>query len=552
MSASKLENMIVANGHYAMVPWMKTSARLSNFAAIGLLALTACNEDVVASYEPPPASNVFQTAISEPVGAARNVVYIAFAVDDLPDVRTVRISNLSARTVASTTHAVVNGALDPIPIFATIGDTLELVMSKLDGAVAYLRATVPARRAPRVIRTNPPTGGIDEGLNAKILVVFSEPIERRSISTNTLRLSHGVESVQGTLVLGGPPILTAEFVPARPLSNGTSYTVVISRNIRDLSGEALQDSVTLEFNTISDSIASIPAAAKIAFVSERDGNPEIYAANEDGTGQVRVTFNGAENWSPAWSPDGSRLAFASNRSGTWAIYTVNADGSNLLQRTNTGFVTAPAWSPDGQKIAFGGMRSESGRCIGVISADADGRAPISLACKSDYTNDPAWSPDGSEIAFVSDRDGTGAEGNFDIFVMEADGSRLVQLTRGSGFPVKFTVHPDYARDGRIALLSYWDFDGDETPFVANVDLAVMNPDGTGLISIASAGTTSYWGAGMPPSLTWSPDGGSIAFTSGACSGILDERCSYSIAVVKADGKDKRVVISDGHSPTWRR
>src|SRR5690348_11016380 len=78
-------------------------------------------------------------------------------------------------------------------------------------------------------------------------------------------------------------------------------------------------------------IAPIPAAAKIAFVSEREGNPEIYAANEDGTGQVRVTYHGAQDVSPAWSPDGSRLAFASDRNGRWEIYTMNADGSNLVQ-----------------------------------------------------------------------------------------------------------------------------------------------------------------------------------------------------------------------------
>src|SRR5262245_61999986 len=62
-------------------------------------------------------------------------------------------------------------------------------------------------------------------------------------------------------------------------------------------------------------IVPIPAAAKIAFVSERDGNSEIYAANEDGTGQVRVTYHGAQDVTPAWSPDGNRLAFASDRTG---------------------------------------------------------------------------------------------------------------------------------------------------------------------------------------------------------------------------------------------
>jgi Tol biopolymer transport system component len=119
--------------------------------------------------------------------------------------------------------------------------------------------------------------------------------------------------------------------------------------------------------------------------------------------------------------------------------------------------------------------------------------------------------------------------------------------------VKFSLHPDYSSAGKIALLWYWGNLGttDQPPFIDNVDLAVMNADGTALTIIASAGTGSRY-TRMPPSLTWSPDGSSIAFTSGSCGGNLGQSCSYSIQVVKADGSEKRVVISDGHSPTWRR
>ena len=131
--------------------------------------------------------------------------------------------------------------------------------------------------------------------------------------------------------------------------------------------------------------APIPAAAKIAFVSERDGNSEIYAANEDGSGQVRVTYSSARDVSPAWSPDGSRLAFASDRTGAWEIYIMNADGSKLVQRTYAGFkfAQAPAWSPDGRKIAFGGTCPSDDNiyeraCLIVISADVEAAEPILL------------------------------------------------------------------------------------------------------------------------------------------------------------------------------
>lgn len=65
---------------------------------------------------------------------------------------------------------------------------------------------------------------------------------------------------------------------------------------------------------------------RIAFMSARDGNWEVYAVNLDGSGLKRLTDNGAQDGLPAWSPDGRSIAFVSNRSGNWAIWVMNADG----------------------------------------------------------------------------------------------------------------------------------------------------------------------------------------------------------------------------------
>ncbi len=48
---------------------------------------------------------------------------------------------------------------------------------------------------------------------------------------------------------------------------------------------------------------------RIAFMSERDGNQEIYVMNDDGTGVVRLTNHPDEDADPAWSPDGQKIAF---------------------------------------------------------------------------------------------------------------------------------------------------------------------------------------------------------------------------------------------------
>ena len=85
---------------------------------------------------------------------------------------------------------------------------------------------------------------------------------------------------------------------------------------------------------------------RIAFVSARDGNYNIYAMNIDGTGQTRLTHNPASDWSPAWSPDGTKIAFVSDRDGNLEIYVMNADGagqSPLTDGLQDDF--NPVWQP---------------------------------------------------------------------------------------------------------------------------------------------------------------------------------------------------------------
>jgi len=77
-----------------------------------------------------------------------------------------------------------------------------------------------------------------------------------------------------------------------------------------------------------------PDGARLAFVSNRDFNREIYIANADGTGEVRLTSDPRADLTPVWSPDGSRVAFAGVDEGRRDVFVVNADGSGLVRLTN--------------------------------------------------------------------------------------------------------------------------------------------------------------------------------------------------------------------------
>ena len=114
----------------------------------------------------------------------------------------------------------------------------------------------------------------------------------------------------------------------------------------------------------------------IVFVSTRDGNPEIYSVNADGTNLTRLTNNPANDDAPVWSPDGKRIAFASDRDGSWEIYVMNADGTNVVRRTfSASYSRDPCWSPDGNRIVYSTL---SNLALNIWTVNPDSGSPALL------------------------------------------------------------------------------------------------------------------------------------------------------------------------------
>ncbi len=182
-----------------------------------------------------------------------------------------------------------------------------------------------------------------------------------------------------------------------------------------------------------------PDGSEIAFVSSREGDPEVYVMKADGTGERRITAFYKEDREPRWSPDGKWLSFISNREGRDRYFLVHPDGTQL--RELSGKATKDeerelAWSPDGQKMAFVERLPEAKSRIWLASVA--GGEPVALTDGKTRDDEPAWSPDGKYLVFVAERGG-----DTDLWLMRADGSRQTRLTTAKGadwLPRWFTPH----------------------------------------------------------------------------------------------------------------
>ena len=162
---------------------------------------------------------------------------------------------------------------------------------------------------------------------------------------------------------------------------------------------------------------------RLVISSERDGNPEIYAIDgDDGGSPLRVTNDPAADANPAWSPDGAKIAFVSNRTGNLEIFVTDIAGINPANVTkNPATDYAPAWSPDSKRLAFATNRDGNAE---VYTMTAAGANPTNRSRDLGKDEEPVWSPDGKQIAFMR----ADANGFYDVWTMRANGAEQTQLT----------------------------------------------------------------------------------------------------------------------------
>ena len=170
-----------------------------------------------------------------------------------------------------------------------------------------------------------------------------------------------------------------------------------------------------------------PDGKQIAFTVIHERGTDIYVMDTDGSHTAQLT-NDASSFELEWSPDGWHIVFTSNRDGDYEIYVMDADGSNVIQLTHNDVDDfEPHWSPDGNHITFWSRLDELFRSD-VYTINADGSDLIQLTDTGENKR-PVWSPDGARIAFMSGRIERYSHWDYEIYVMDADGTNVVQITR---------------------------------------------------------------------------------------------------------------------------
>jgi TolB protein len=280
--------------------------------------------------------------------------------------------------------------------------------------------------------------------------------------------------------------------------------------------------------------------------------------DEDHLTNIRqLTFSG-ENAEAYFSFDGSKLIFqaTSRDGGCDQIYTMNIDGSDVrLVSTSEGRTTCSYFYPAGDKILYSSTHNFGAACpavpdfskgyvwpvytsMDIFVGDADGSNLKQLTHEFGYDAEATISPRGDRIVFTSMRDG-----DLDIYSMALDGTDVQRLTDGVGYDGGPFYSPDgskivyrASRPEGDALMDYKSLLADGLIRPSALEIYIMDADGSNNRQITHNGAANF-------APYWHPSGEKILFASN-----MDDPTGreFDIYMINVDGTGlEQITHSEG-------
>jgi TolB protein len=267
---------------------------------------------------------------------------------------------------------------------------------------------------------------------------------------------------------------------------------------------------------------------QIVFVSESDGDPEIFMLDIGNGTAVQLTENNARDFGPVWSEDREKIAYLTDESGNLEINQIDRNGAATSRLTPGESIDAnarPVWSPDGDRLAFVSQR-EGNPELYVRESDRVDPTRITFNQAQDRLGD--WSPDGEWLVFYA----TDADSEPGLWLRNPNGVNLIRLTQGKDSD------------------AVWSPDGEGIAFVRNQDdnqdvyIVTKLDAGTWRDNVNELRLTQAPEPDVSP--VWSPDSDSLAFVS-----FRDGNAE--IYTMRADGVRQQRLTNNGQDdldPVW--
>lgn len=252
---------------------------------------------------------------------------------------------------------------------------------------------------------------------------------------------------------------------------------------------------------------------KILYIKFSGREANIFATEENGSGERQLTSGSAINQTPVATPDGKYIVFSSNRSGSFSLWRMNPDGTNPVRLTNTpnAMDSHVQISKDARTVVFMRQTSDGGKTrLMRVSIDGGEAVPIMPeSASAEYL--PRFSPDGKRLAFYSfayDVNNPNIEPK--VKIVGFDGEKL----DGSVREIESPINPEFK----------------------------FSPDGKSLTYLNRGGIDNLWSQSLEDKKNEKP---LTDFTSGNISNFVWSNDGKKLFIVRAIYNSDLVLIKDG-------